>query len=515
MRRTRLGFLTLTALLCTATALPSPVVLAATSNVQAPQHGIEIGVNGGRMIRLDRPAANVFIANPKVADVQIKSPQLIYVFGVGDGETSLYAVDGAERVIYSTNIRVANNIDQIKQMLDMALPHADINVQTLNGMVFLSGTVPSPADVEQAERLVNTFTGDRTRVVNQLATAAPVQVNLRVKIAEVSRDVIKSLGVNWASEGSTFNNFLFGIAQGRSFSNLATTAVTPAATAITPQLVGLYPFLAPYSGMTLPFDPVTGQLGSAIKKSFTFTPSSDGFTSLFFRRQFGNGLDLQAAVDALEGEGFLTVLAEPNLTARSGEAASFLAGGEFAIPAPDDNGRIIIEYKEYGVGLAFVPVVMSDGRISLRVRPEVSQLFPGGGINLNGISVPGLQTRRAETTVELGSGQSFMIAGLLQNTTQQDVRRFPGLGSLPVLGALFRSDRFRRQETELVIIVTPYLVRPTDARKLITSADGYEASGDLARWLRGDTFRAQSKPGSAAPAAPSAPAAAPGIGFPK
>lgn len=513
-------FLALASLLLAAPVVPA-VSQSGGTTIDASKT-LAIGVNKGTLVQLDRPAANVFIANPKVADVQLKSPRLVYVFGTGEGETSFYAVDKDDRPIYAASIRVANNIDQIKQMLRMGLPEAEIDVQTLNGIVFLSGTVDSPQAVEQASALTAAFVGEKQTIVNQLRTATPVQVNLQVKIAEISRDVLKQLGFNWATQEINSGNFLFGLSRGRNFAQFANTALQPIT--VTQQLAAQFPVLAPFIGSSLQFDPATGLIGSPFGASLSrtavnFTGLGDGTTSFYGSRRFGS-LDVAGAVDALEQEGFLTVLAEPNLTALSGESASFLAGGEFAIPAPDDNGRIVIEYKEYGVGLTFVPIVHSGSRISMRVKPEVSQLTNSGAITVNGITVPGLQTRRAETTVELGSGESFAIAGLLQNNVSQDILKTPGLGDLPVLGALFKSDKFRRQETELVIIVTPYLVRPVDAKKMLTPVEGFRAPHDAGRLLLDQRFRKGDEPTTPEPvgrggqaAIPAATSQAPQPGF--
>jgi pilus assembly protein CpaC len=222
------------------------------------------------------------------------------------------------------------------------------------------------------------------------------------------------------------------------------------------------------------------------------------------------GLDLLGSLDLAETDGLVTILAEPNLTALSGETASFLAGGEFPIPISQGNQSISIEYKQYGVGLAFTPVVLADGRISMRVRPEVSQLSDAGAVKLGGYTVPALTTRRAETTVELGSGQSLMIGGLLSNTTNNSIDKAPFLGDLPIIGSLFRSTQFKRDETELVIIVTPYLVRPVSGQ-LALPTDGYRAPSDPQRVLEGQTFVGQSGSTVSAPAAISGPVAAPGF----
>jgi pilus assembly protein CpaC len=249
-------------------------------------------------------------------------------------------------------------------------------------------------------------------------------------------------------------------------------------------------------------DPETGL--PAGSTSVTFNNLAGGTTLGLFGKILG--LDVLGTLDLLENDGLVTTLAEPNLTALSGETASFLAGGEFPIPVSQSLGAVTIEYKQYGVGLAFTPVVLGDGRISMRVRPEVSQLSDAGSVTLNNFVVPALTTRRAETTVELGSGQSFMIAGLLQNSNSNNIEKAPFLGDIPILGALFRSTKFRRDETELVIIVTPYLVRPVSGQ-LATPADGYRAPDDVQRNFLGQSFTGKS--GSVQPAAIQAPAAPP------
>ena len=445
---------------------------AQAAAIQTPQDTLTVSASKGTLVRLERPAASVFIADPRIADVQVRSPQLVYVLGVAAGETTLYAMDSADRVIYSASVQVSSNIEQVRSLLKAALPQADITAEPFNGMIMLSGVAPSPEAVGEAERLVKQLLGDKQVVINKLRSPTPVQVNLQVKIAEVSRSLLKQVGVNIAAQDTT-SGFLFGLWQGRN------------AIRITDQG---YEFLVREGTNTI------------------------GLAGNLF------GLNAAAAIDALAEEGLVTVLAEPNLTALSGEMASFLAGGEFAIPMPAEDGRVLIEYKQYGVGLAFTPTVMSNNRIALRVRPEVSELSQAGSINVNGISVPGLTTRRAETTVELGSGQSFMIAGLLRNTTGQDVSKIPVLGDLPILGALFRSDSFRRNETELVIIVTPYLVTPMDAKDIRLPTDGYKAPSDLERWLLGKSFTQSPPPaantsGRAVPAPAAAAAPAPGFSF--
>jgi pilus assembly protein CpaC len=274
-------------------------------------------------------------------------------------------------------------------------------------------------------------------LVNRLRVSSATQVSLRVRVAEVSREVTKLFGINWDAV-FTPGDFVFGLATGRDF------------------LVG---------------------------NTITRLESGSGLTGSILGGYSNGSANVNALIDALERESLVTVLAEPNLTALSGETASFLAGGEFPIPVGRDNDEIEIEFKEFGVSLAFTPTVLGPDRISLRVRPEVSDLSPNGAIKLGDLQIPAISTRRAETTVELGSGQSFAIGGLLSNETRTNLEKLPGLGDLPVLGALFRSSEFRQSESELVIIVTPYLVRPTMPSRLRTPVDGFVPASDLERLI--------------------------------
>jgi pilus assembly protein CpaC len=451
------------ALLASIACAHTPAMAAEDKEEQDAPAFISLSTGKGMAVRLPRAAKNVFIADPKVANVNAVSTRLVYVFGAGDGETTLYAVDAADKVIYSATVRVGNNITQLGQMLKFALPNSQVDVRTMNGMIFLSGFVGSPKDVEEAGRLAQQLVGDKQVVINRLETQTPVQVNLQVKIAEVSRETLKQIGVNWNASDAT-NGFQLGILGPRNFI----------------QQAELSPVLNAVTGVP------TGQF--FVSKPAQFLLSNFGGYSLPFSLGSIFGVNANGAIDALEREGLLSVLAEPNLTAMSGEQASFLAGGEFPIPVASDNNKITIEFKKFGVGLDFTPVVHSSSRISLKVRPEVSQLTETGAIRLNNISIPGLQTRRAETVVELGSGQSFVIAGLLQNNTNTDVTKVPGIGNLPIIGALFKSDRFQRQETELVIVVTPYLVKPVQSDTIALPTDGLRIADDLRRYLMASTF---------------------------
>lgn len=395
-----------------------------------------LSVGSGRLVTLPAPMADLFVADDKVADVQVRSPTQLWVFGKGAGETSVYATTRAGEVLWSSQVRVAPNLESVGAMLKAALPEAAITVTPMTGMVLLTGDVASPDDVAEATRLTQAFVGDKVQVLTHLRSATPLQVNLHVKIAEVSRSLSKAIGLNYRTQDNS-GGFLFGIGQGRA-----------------------------------------GAISDDLSK---FTPGSAGTTLALGGKLLG--MDIRSALDLAETDGLVTTLAEPNLTALSGETASFLAGGEIPVPQSQGLGAVSVQFKQYGVSLAFTPVVLSDGRISLRVRPEVSQLSDAGSVKVNDFTIPALVTRRAETTVELGSGQSFVIGGLLQNTHNSSTDKAPFLGDLPIIGALFRSNAFKRDETELVIVVTPYLVRPVDAARIALPTDGYKAAPDADRIL--------------------------------
>lgn len=448
---------------------------------------ITLSKGRGQLVTLPMAISDVMISNQDVADVQVRSPRQIYIFGKASGESTVFATTAAGKVVYSTNVRVGANVNSIDEMLNLAMPEANIKATTMNGLVLLTGTVASPEEGAEAERLARAFVGNDIEVVNRTKTATPLQVNLQVKIAEVNRNLVKEFGVNLLSRDTT-GGFLLGVAQGRNFGSIATQDLTAFPKLDASSLFGL-----PSGSISLPFDPSTGQFIAKGGTAYDFKALGlgAGKTSLGLAGRL-LGLDLAAAIDLAENDGMATTLAQPTLTALSGETASFLAGGEIPVPLSTSLGQVSIEYKQYGVSLAFTPTVLSDGRISMRVRPEVSQLTSAGAVTINGFQVPALSTRRVETTVELGSGQSFMIGGLLQNTQNNAIDRAPGLGNLPILGALFRSNSFRKSETELVIVVTPYLVKPVSANDIKLPTDGYRTPSDFDRIIGGQTFKGKS-----------------------
>lgn len=445
---------------------------------QAASNGvITLSTGRGQLITLSRPMSDLFVADPNIADVEVRSPTRLYVFGKGPGETTISATAKDGSVVFSATARVGTNIGDVGQMLKVAMPDAQITPTTMNGIVILTGTVAAPADVEEANRLVSSFVGKDVQVVSRLKTATPLQVMLRVRFSEVNRDLSKNIGFNILTRDNS-GGFLFGTSQG------------------SPGTIGT---------VTADNDPSGLPKGSTI---YQFAAAAAGTTRFGFAGHL-LGLDILSALDLAETDGYATTLAQPTLTALSGETASFLAGGEIPIPVPQYQGVTTIEYKQYGVSLAFTPTVLGDGRISLRVRPEVSQLT-SSTVSLGGYQIPGLTTRRAETTVELGSGQSFVIGGLLNNNTTNSVNKAPFLGDLPIIGQLFRSNGWKRSESELVIVVTPYLVRPVSDHKITLPTDGYREATDGQRILLNQQTDGKSGASHAAPVAAPPVSAPPG-----
>jgi pilus assembly protein CpaC len=406
--------------------------------VPTEQPSLSIDSGKGTIVKLKTPASTVFVANPDIADVQVKTGGTIYVFGKKPGETVLYAVDDQDRVLLNTVVIVGHPTGRVIGNIASQPGGSTIQATTVGGSVVLQGRSDNPAAIEQARRMAIGVTGDPAKVINNVALTGSNQVLLRVRIVEAQRETLKRLGINWESVLNLPGHLTAGLAT-------PTDLVT---------------------------DPIT-RLGS---------PAG----GILFGRYTKNGTDIFNLIDLLATENMLTVLAEPNLTAMSGETASFLAGGEFPIVVPQGNNAFTVQFKQFGVSLAFTPTIHGNGRISLRAKPEVSQLSTNGQVSFQGFTIPALTVRRVDTTVELASGQSFAIAGLIQNNSTQNISKLPGLGELPILGALFRSDAFQRQESELVVIVTPYLVGPTNHR-LATPADGFTPPTDADRYLFGRT----------------------------
>lgn len=431
-----------------------PQALPAAQAQQRTSLALEVG--GGQLVTLPEAAATVFAADPKVVNVQAASPTTLFVSGLARGRTVVVAAgaDGREIATYEVVVgaqrpapaaggaaAAPGALPPVEAAIRAAVPAVvNLALRRVPGGVIVSGEVPTASDAQRALAIARAGLAENERVIDDLRVLGSIQVNLRVRVAEVARSISRELGVNWQAIG-TSGNWTLGL------------------------LIG------PFAGA-----PLRPGLGGEAGRAFL----GAGYAT--------RNLDINGLIDALAADQLITILAEPNLTAQSGETASFLAGGEFPVPVGASFDRITIEFKQFGVSLAFVPTVLSDERINLRVRPEVSELSEEGAISLplagGVVRVPALRVRRAETTVELGSGQSFAIAGLLQDGNRFSSSALPFLGEVPILGALFRSDRFRRNESELVIIVTPYVVRPvSDPRSLALPTDGLRPANDIERIL--------------------------------
>jgi pilus assembly protein CpaC len=392
----------------------------------------------GKVITLHGAAANIFVADPKVAEVRPASASSLFIFGIGAGQTTVAALDSDGHTLVQYNVTVqptAFGAHQAQTMIGRLVAGSHVEVRPQGHGLLLTGSVSNAQDAQQAITIAKGYATEAQTIDNELSITAPIQVTLNVRIAEMSRNVVRNLGVNWSALGSI----------GR---------------------IGTLPALL------LNANASTVSCGSASSGSIPICP----------------GGNFNGVIDALAQDNLAHVLAEPNLTARSGQPASFQVGGEFPIPVSQTNGAISISYKDYGIMLSFLPTVLSDGRIDVHVKPEVSQLDKSNGLTVSSgtstLIVPALTVRRAESTVELGSGESFAIAGLLQQTTQDNANGIPGVGETPVLGALFRDTAFQKTEDELVIVVTPYIVRPVDnPAALHLPTDGYHTPPDLQRLL--------------------------------
>ena len=489
------------ALLAASVATPLSVNAQSVLGVQltepgesnATQHTV-LGLNKSTVVDLHSAAADVVITNPDIADAVVQTSKRIIFRGVQVGQTNAFIFDKNGKQLLNLEIRVEQDLSALETMIARYVPDARVSVAAVNDGLVIDGVVDSLAQSDQVLRLASAFMGsndgEAANIVNLMNIAAKDQVMLEVRIVEMQRNVVKQLGIN-----------LTGNAGGGNLANMVQQQFFSADG--TPIFGG--------DGQ-VPLLDGTGQAieGLAPGAPFTFTnsvTSANGFNvagsplgGLNVNTGFNNyvGGNLQSsvglAIDALERIGVVRTLAEPNITAVSGEAAKFLAGGEFPVPVgQDNNGRITIEFKPFGVGLGFTPIVLSEGNISLKVSTEVSELTSQGafqgssvaGLDEDGnvitaqtITIPALSVRRAESTIELPSGSSMMMAGLIQSRTRQSLDQLPGIKKLPILGALFQSRDFVNEETELVVIVTPYLVDPTQKKKLKTPADGFANAAD-------------------------------------
>lgn len=428
----------------------TPVV----SHPPAPQFrsiGLQLGT--GRLIKLNHPVSSVFAADPKVVEVRPASPTTLFVFGKGLGQTTIAATDSTGNLIaqfYASVSPSSYDANSIRQNAERIAPGSDVTSTPLANGVVVHGTVQTPYQdyeiMKQAQSDATASGGKDGKAFDELQVQEPQQVMLKVRIAQMQRTVTRQLGINWTALGNI------------------PTAVGNIALAI-----------------------ATGTAAPSINGT---TPGSIGFSNIPYRSGNLNG-SLNNVIDALATDGLAHVLAEPTLMALSGQKASFLVGGQFPIPVASGgtSSAVTVTYQNYGVQLNFMPTVLSDNRIVLQVAPQVSSISTANSVTIStgtnaSIVVPSLNISEATTTVMLGSGQSLAIAGLLQDQTNQNDNAVPGLGEIPILGALFRGDAFQRSETELVIVVTPYIVSPVDdGSKIKSPDDGFSPPNDLQRIL--------------------------------
>jgi len=425
---------------------------------------LSLGIGKSIVIDLPRDIKDVLVADPKIANAVVRSAQRAYIIGAAIGQTNIVFFDSAGQQIAAYDIAVKRDLNGIRAAMRQILPNADIQIEGVNDGVMLSGSVSSPIDVQLAGDLAARLVGGVEKVVNSIAIRGRDQVMLKVTVAEVQRSIIKQLGIDLTANlnyGTAVVNF---------------TNVNPF-TALGRPLVG---------GNAL-----TSGFGSATVGGVQ-VPS------------------VQATIRAMESAGVVRTLAEPNLTAISGESATFIAGGEFPIPtgvtcqttAAGAVGQCApsISFKKFGISLNFTPVVLNEGRISLRVMTEVSEVSLDNSITVTGITVPSIRTRRAETTLEIPSGGSMAMAGLIQEQTKQAINGLPGLAQLPVLGSLFRSRDYVNNQTELMVLVTPYIVRAVAQKDLSRPDDGFADASDPQSDLLGSINRIYGVPGRVEPA---------------
>ena len=413
---------------------------------------LDVPLHKSQVVTVDRPFVKAMVGNDEIADIVPVTNRSLYVLGKKMGTTSLTIYDRNNIVISVVDVAVGPDIVSLRRQMAELIPNEQIGARISNDAVVLTGVVSNGPAVDRAMQLAQSYAGDK--VINMMSVGASQQVMLEVRFSEINRQTGKQIGISGLTSG---DGGTFGSATGNG--------------------AGLTTDLETGQGI-LRLDSVTGSFG-------------------VFRKTFGAlGLNINATLDALERKGLVKTLAEPTLIALSGETASFLAGGEFPVPVQQSNngggdaGGITVEFKPFGVSLAFTPTILADGIINLQVEPEVSSIDPSASITVNGLTIPGLQTRRANTVLELRDGESFALAGLIRKDFATTVRQVPLLGSIPIIGTLFRSTGFNKGETELVIVVTPRIVQPVKASQIQLPTDRVQNPNEGDLFLLGRTDKA-------------------------
>ena len=446
-------------------------ILQIRANEALPQRrAVVVGLSKSVMVELPRDLRDVVVSNPEFMDAVVQSSNRVYLIGKKIGSSNAFFFDSNGEQILVLEVRIEQDTAPLDAMFRKLLPGSNIKTEILNDTLILTGHVRSPIDANRAVDIASRFAvqnptnteRQRSKVINMLAVDGEDQVMLRVTVAEVQRSVLKQFGINLGA------NFTSG--------NLAMNLLTENALPITAAAgLGTLPISAIGLGEAGCATGALCQWNRSIGAGGTKAFGNSGATG-----SYGAGsAAFTQAIRALERHGLVRTLAEPNLTAVSGETAKFLAGGEYPFPSVDDKGALTVSFKEFGVGLSFTPMVLSEGRLSLKVETEVSELDSTRGVTIGGTAIPGIKKRQAKSTIEMPSGSSLALAGLISDDLRQNVDGVPGLKDVPVLGTLFRSRDFVRAETELVVIVSPVLVRPTSRQKLVRPDDGLAPATEL------------------------------------
>ena len=493
-----------------AASQPSTTMVATPSDDQTIRMDLGAGtgtrllsIPRGKSAGIDLPvdATDVLVSDPKVAQVALTTRRRIFILGLASGQTDAAFYDGSGRQLLRLNVRVDQDTTALAQTLNKLLPGSGVRVDAVNDNIILSGVAPDASTAEKAVKLAASFVARPENVVNMMSVAGRDQVMIKVRVVEVNRTVIKQLGFNLSAVAGQagLNQLVLGVASTFGVNGSLQGGLNSGYkldTTMQPEVS--IPCISNTSGSCQQVQ--HGAVGTYVLNGQTYT-YSNGNTAVPTATAGSNGVNSASAMlQAFESAGLVRTLAEPTLTAISGESAQFLAGGEFPVPTGSDTtGTISISFKQYGVGLGFTPIVLGPGRISLKVSTEVSELAKNSGFTLQSAStstsvvIPGLNVRRVSTTVELPSGGAMMLAGLLQNTTSQTLAGLPGLLQLPVLGPLFRSRDFLNNESELVIIITPYIVKSVSPDQLSTPADGLVIPSDMETDLLGKLNKASGK----------------------
>jgi len=416
----------------------------------------EVPLYKSRILDVDKPVRKLSIGNPDIADILVLRANQVYVVGKALGTTNVVLWDASNRIIATVDIEIIHDVDTLKAKLHELLPDEDISVNSSQGTIVLSGEVSSPTKMAAAMALATSFAPEdeegnlkKGRVVNLMHVGGIQQVLLEVKVAEINRSMMREFGIEWNAFGLDVGNWVIGGANG-----------------------GAGPI-----GFNGPFRP----------EAQSITDSG------FFTRFLSNNFLFSATINAAKNNGLAKILAEPNLTTLSGQEATFLSGGEFPVPVPQGNlGGTTIEYKDFGIGMGFVPVVLDAERINMKIDISVSDLATenlisvGAGVETaSRFIVPSLSVRRATSTVEIGDGQTIALAGLLSEKLREDVQKFPGLGDVPVLGYLFRSQKWLNEQSELVIFVTPHLAQPVANDLVRLPTEAFIAPNDIEYYIMG------------------------------